>query len=231
VTTATLGYYEGTCPKELWLSDGDGGQVPVIPLIPDGCPTHSRFSNEWDRDAVCVILIGHSLTIDLYQALFAAGIPPVATPFPLFGSRYQTTFYWIAMYVAQLFDALRRTAHIKVIETLLPDRTGADAAVVNQLGEPLLDDFHYDRRIAYIRFADQEVEMLGHDDVADHHKSISLPCTLQNAQEEIAALGGSQLGPPPVTATGYEMQMVPTIPTLETFRHTPSLGADHICGR
>lgn len=37
------------------------------------------------------------------------------------------------------------------------------------------------------RFGDQEVKVLGHDDVADHHDSIFLPGTLQNAQEEIAA--------------------------------------------
>jgi hypothetical protein len=38
--------------------------------------------------------------------------------------------------------------------------------------------------------------VLGHDHVADHHKSIFLPCTVQNAQQEITALAGSQLGPP-----------------------------------
>jgi hypothetical protein len=73
--------------------------------------------------------------------------------------------------------------------------------MVKQLCESLLDDFHYDGRIAHIRFGDQQVKVLGHDDVADHDKSIFLPGTLQNPQEEIAARTGSQLGPPLVTAT------------------------------
>ena len=95
--------------------------------------------------------------------------------------------------------------------------------MVQQLGESLLDDFHYHGRIAHIRFGDQEVKVLGHDDVADHHKSIFLPCTLQNPQQEIAARAGSQLGPPLVAATGYEMEIVPAVPPFQTFRHTPSL--------
>ena len=94
---------------------------------------------------------------------------------------------------------------------------------VKQLGKSLLDDFHYDRRIAHIRLGDQEVKVLGHDDVADHHKSIFLPCTLQNAQEEIAARAGSQLRPPLVAATGYEVEIVPAVPAFQTFRHNAEL--------
>jgi hypothetical protein len=95
------------------------------------------------------------------------------------------------MHVTEFLDPLLRSRDVEIIEALLPDRTGADAAMVKQLGESLLDDFHYDGRIAHIRFGNQEVKVLGHDDVADHHKSIFLPCTLQNAQEEIAARAGS----------------------------------------
>jgi len=68
-----------------------------------------------------------------------------------------------------------------------------------------------------------------HDDVADHHKSTFLPCTLQNAQEEIAARAGSQLGPPLVAATGYEMQIVPAVPAFQAFRHTLSLVVGQMC--
>jgi len=60
----------------------------------------------------------------------------------------QTALDGIAMYVGQLLDALFRTAHIEIVEALLPDWTRADAAMVKQLGESLLDHFHYDGRIA-----------------------------------------------------------------------------------
>ena len=99
--------------------------------------------------------------------------------------------------------------------------------MVKQLGESLLDDFHYDGRIAHIRFGNQEVKVLGHDDVADHHKSIFLPCTLQNALEEIAPRGTAKLWMALITTAGYEVQIVPTIPALQTSRHAPKvLGSD-----
>ena len=103
--------------------------------------------------------------------------------------------------------------------------------MVEQLCESLLDDFHYDGRIAHIRFGDQEVKVLGHDDVAYDHESIFLPCALQNAKEQIAARSGSQLGPPLVAATGYEMEIVPTVPALQTFRHNLSLVIGQVSGQ
>ena len=135
------------------------------------------------------------------------------------------------MHVTQFFNPLLRSSDVEIIEALLPDRTGADAAMVKQLCEALLDDFHYDRRVAHIRLGDQEVKVLGHDDVADHHKSIFLPCTLQHAQEEIAARAGSQLGPPLVAATGYEVEIVPAVPAFQTFGHTLSLVVGQMCGQ
>jgi hypothetical protein len=93
----------------------------------------------------------------------------------------------------------------------------------------LLDDFHYNGRIAYVRLGDQQVKVLGHDDVADHHKSIFLAGTLQNAKKEIAASVGSQLRPPLVTATGYEMEIVPAVPAFQTFGHTLSLVIGQMC--
>src|SRR5664280_112774 len=49
--------------------------------------------------------------------------------------------------LAQLLDALFRTAHIEVVETLLPDRARAHAAVVKQLRESLFHHFHHHGRI------------------------------------------------------------------------------------
>src|ERR1019366_2100357 len=65
--------------------------------------------------------------------------------------------------LAQFFNPLLRSTDVEIIEALLPCRTRADAAMVKQLGESLLVDFHYDGRIAHIWFGDQEVTVLGHD--------------------------------------------------------------------
>src|ERR1017187_9088527 len=95
------------------------------------------------------------------------------------------------MHVAQFFNPLLRSTDVEIIEAPLPYRTRADAAMVKQPCESLLDDFHYYGRIAHIQFGDQEVKVLRHDEVADHHKSIFLPSPLKNPQEEIAARAGA----------------------------------------
>ena len=95
--------------------------------------------------------------------------------------------------------------------------------MVKQLCEPLLNDFDYDGRIAHIRFGDQEVKVLEHDDAADHHKSIFLPRTFQDAQEQITARASSQFGPPLIAATSYEMQIMSAAPAFQTFRHAPKV--------
>lgn len=43
----------------------------------------------------------------------------------------------------QLLDALFRTAHIEVVETLLPDRARAHAAAVKQFRKSLFHHFHH----------------------------------------------------------------------------------------
>ncbi len=102
---------------------------------------------------------------------------------------------------------------------------------VEQLSESLPDDFHYNGRIAHVRFGDQEVKVLRHHHVTDHHKSIFLPCLFQDAQQEIAARTRSQLGPPLVATTSDEMEIVSAVPALQTFRHTLNLVIGPMCGR
>ena len=63
------------------------------------------------------------------------------------------------------------------------------------------------------------MEVLGHDDVSDHYKSILLPSSLQDVKQQMTACAGSQLGLLLVTATGYEMEVVSAVPALEALCH------------
>ena len=53
-------------------------------------------------------------------------------------------------------------------------------AAMNHTGEFLFHYFHHYRRIAFLRLADEEMNVLGHHDVADDYKAISLPHLFQN---------------------------------------------------
>ena len=46
---------------------------------------------------------------------------------------------------------------------------------------------------------------------------------LQNAQEQIAARAGSQLGPLLIAGTSYEMEIMSAVPAFQTLRHILSL--------
>jgi hypothetical protein len=132
------------------------------------------------------------------------------------------------MHVAQLLDALFRSAHIEVVETLLPDRAGLHAAVVKQFGELLFHNFHHHGRVSHFRLGYQEVEVLGHYHVADYDEAILLPGALQDTQKQVTALAAVKLWAAPVTTAGYEVQVVATIPALQTSRHALKVsGADN----
>jgi len=71
------------------------------------------------------------------------------------------------------------------------------------------------------------MEMLGHHHVTDHDEPILLPGALRHTQEQITTLAAAKLWTAPITTTGYEVQIVPTIPALQTSRHAPKvLGSD-----
>jgi hypothetical protein len=99
---------------------------------------------------------------------------------------------------------------------------------VKQLGESLFDHFHYHGRISQLRLGYQKMEMFGHYHVADYDKAILLPGALQDPQKQVAALGAAKLRTASITTAGYEVQVVPAIPALQTSCHAPKVsGTDH----
>ena len=88
------------------------------------------------------------------------------------------------MHVAELLDALARAPHVEVVEAMLPYvrlvgpefALGGAAAfpAQNAPGETLLDDLHHDGRRAAFWFADQQMNVFGHDDVSHDHELVAL---------------------------------------------------------
>jgi hypothetical protein len=115
----------------------------------------------------------HGPVVDPNRPALPISVIAEAAPAPLLGLFHQPAFYRVAMNVAQLLNALVLAPDIVVVKPAQPNvhwlrlvavvgrADGQDSA-----GEPELQCLHDDRRIAFFRFADQKVEVFGHDHVA-----------------------------------------------------------------
>ena len=85
--------------------------------------------------------------------------------------------------------------------------------------ETLLDHLHDGGRRATFGLADQQMNVIGHDDISDDHEMVALADLLKNLEEQVATAGVSQLGLPMITAAGEEVQMIVSVVTLEACGH------------
>ena len=83
----------------------------------------------------------------------------------------------------------------------------------------MLQHLQHSRRRPDFRLADQNVEVFGHDNVAEHLKPILPPNLLEDAQENIARTPASQKRLPFVATAGNEMEVLKTVNALQTSRH------------
>jgi hypothetical protein len=211
------------------------------PSITPGRVPHSFafFADEWvprtasigklsNRAALNVerpFLIVHS-----HQTTLAAPVSAKAAPLPLVGLDHQSALDRVAMHIAQLFDALALAPHVEVVEALLPYRVGSRiperglgggrfAAQVQLTGEALFHDLHDDRGIADFGLGDEQVKVLGHEDVSVNHEAVLAAGLFEDFQEEVAAAGGVELGLAAVTTASDEMQVAGAIITDESLGH------------
>src|SRR5216684_2014166 len=124
------------------------------------------------------------------------------------------------MHVAQFLEAFVFGPHVEVVEAFLPDVL---RGVVEQAGlgwvasSPRLSQYaarkakferlHYCRRSLYLRFADQEVNVLGHDHVTDDHELIARAHLLQHSEQQVATVRRAEQRLLPITTTSDEMQV------------------------
>jgi hypothetical protein len=71
-----------------------------------------------------------------------------------------------------------------------------------------LDD---DRRIAALRFTQQQVNVLRHDDIADNHEMVATANLLQDAEKEVTIALSGQQRLPLVATGGDEMNIVGSV--------------------
>jgi hypothetical protein len=78
---------------------------------------------------------------------------------------------------------------------------------------------HHCRRVLLLRFAEEQMNVLGHDHVAHDYKLITSAHLLQHGQKQVAPRGRAQQGLPAITTASDEMQVPGAIKTLEVAPH------------
>jgi hypothetical protein len=104
---------------------------------------------------------------------------------------------------------------------------GGHSALAHGLQDPprktLFDRLHDTRRIAFLRFADQQMDGIGHDDVAYDHEAITLPDFFEHREEQIATLRAGQPSLPMITTASDEMQFIRALVASGMAGHKASL--------
>jgi hypothetical protein len=105
-----------------------------------------------------------------------------AGPLPVLGVCYQTAIDRVAMNVAELLCSLVGTPHVEIVIAGLPERT---LAAADRNGE--LKRLNRSVEGAGFWLVDEQVNVLGHDDVCEYEEFIPLPDSFKCGLEEVAA--------------------------------------------
>jgi len=172
--------------------------------------------------------------INSYGSHCSRGVAAEAAPFPIFGTLYQSALDRIAMHVSQLLDEFAITVNVEVIKPLHPEgirienRTwtahfclGLEVAYRAKLParECDLDCSNHYRTVRDIRLRDQQMDMLGHDDVSTDCEAVLRSHLLKHIQKEIAPLRGGEERFPSVTAERDEVESAGVVVSFQTPGH------------
>jgi hypothetical protein len=111
-----------------------------------------------------------------------------AAPRPILRVLDQTSFHGIAVDVAQFFYSLLLAPHVEIVVSGLPERTAFGwTELVRRV---LLEHLQRYREGMAFRFADQQVDVFGHDHVAADEESVPTAHAFEGLFEDIAGRVG-----------------------------------------
>ena len=100
---------------------------------------------------------------------------------PVFGLRHEAAFDRVAVHVLQLLDPLVVGEDVEIVVAGLPERTFREAS-----GDGDLQGLQGFRQEIVGRFADEQVNVLRHDDVAEDFESVMAAGTLERVEEDVS---------------------------------------------
>ena len=140
------------------------------------------------------------------------------------------------MHVVQFFILLLEAPHIEVVEPALPESRSVSqrritpqtqlchgqalsASAAQRPRDSLFQHLHDRRGSAYVRLADQQMNVIQHHHIAQQGEVVAIPHLAQNLQEHIARPLGGQKRHPAITAAADEMQVPQAVAAFQPMFH------------
>jgi hypothetical protein len=86
-------------------------------------------------------------------------------------------------------------------------------------GEGVFEDLHHHRGIAALGFAEQQMSVLGHDDVANDHETVTPAHLFHHFEKQITILWGAEQGSSLIAAGGNEVKISGAVVAVQFRRH------------
>jgi len=160
---------------------------------------------------------GCLLGLDFHHALDPGNAMLKATPGPILRTCDQSSLHRIAVYVAQLLNPFVFVPHVDVIVTSFPERA-ATGELPELVRNVLLEHLNRDRRAGAFRLADEQVNVLRHDDIPGHVEFVPYSHPLQGLLEGATCFWRGQQWGAAVATESDEVQIASLLKTLQSPR-------------
>ena len=189
---------------------------------------------------IAELQFGGLLLIDENETSFVIGIVSKTAPWPLLRLQHQPALYRIAVDVAELLQSLGVAPDYEIVEPPLPHVS---------FSQPFIPELAWDRSprardrfrlfrakrcfstcitvegVPFFRFANQQMEVLRHSDVADDDAPIAAAHLLEQLHKQTATLCCAQDRTAVIATRGDEMQVAAAVTSSETFWACPSVNS------
>jgi hypothetical protein len=145
--------------------------------------------------------------------------------------------------VAQFLHTLARRPDVEIVEALLPhvSRRVLEEIGLRRMAVPALlsqdaprktkfQSLHHDGRILLLRFADQQMNVFGHDHVPDDDESIALADLLQHSEKQVPTARSAEQALSTITTASDEVKVSSAVVAMQIVPHGHSIAPPRLRG-
>jgi hypothetical protein len=168
------------------------------------------------------------------QSVLGIRVERKTAPGPVLGMIDQFSFQRVHVHLVKFFDSLLQTPHIEIVEAPLPKArlrivvagndqiqlSGGRSPLATQAArDPLFQHLNDRGRCSFDRFADEQLDVLRHNDVTHQGEAVTVTHLAKNLDENISGANRAQQRQASITGERNEMQMAASIVPNELDGH------------